>query len=174
MCRQGGKKLRVGPDPAFRQQAGLGLDALRHLFGRERIAHIDIDGRHATCQVEQALRHPQRHIDVALVDPLVAEIERAGHRQGDRGAARGGQAQLVADDCAQVFRQFDADHDVGAVDPDPAGHQLVGQRRDAGVVVQFDPGQGHRIGGIAAGGEARTGDDRRNVGNVGHAFDLVA
>ena len=63
----------------------------------KRIAHVELDTRYATDQVEHALRDAQADVDVAAVDALVAEIEDAADGQCLRGTARGGEVELVAE-----------------------------------------------------------------------------
>ncbi len=73
----GGEELRVGDDPAVGLDVVGRLDPLRDVFGRIDVGDRRLDRRDAADDADQRLRRAQGDIGVALVDPLVAEIEDA-------------------------------------------------------------------------------------------------
>ena len=104
---------------------------LRDRLRGERVVHLDVEARGAAREVEQVLRGAQRHVDVALVDALVAEIEDADHDQRRSGAVRGVQRELVADAGAEILGELGADDDVDRPHVVAARDDLLRQGDDA-------------------------------------------
>ena len=95
--RHGAEELRIGADPAVDVEIAALADGLGDGLRRERVVHLHVEARGAAREIEQILRGAQRHVDIALVDALVAEIEYADHGQRGSGAVRGFQREFVLD-----------------------------------------------------------------------------
>lgn len=103
MRGEGREKLGVGLDPAISLQTGFGSNFQGQPFGGVNVAQAEIDAGNAADQIEQALRATQADIDIARIDALVAEVEKAGNGQRVIGAVAGVEAQLVADRGAEIL-----------------------------------------------------------------------